>query len=91
MRIRSSASALALQVGGEAALVADRRVEALLAEHLLEVVEDLGAAAEGVAEAVEAQRHDHELLDVDRVVGVLAAVEDVHHRRGQQPGAEPPR
>ena len=29
------------------------------------------------------QRHDHELLEVDRVVGVGAAVEDVHHRHGQ--------
>jgi len=49
-------------------------------EHLLEVVEDFTAAADGVAEPLEPQRHDHELLDVDVVVGVLAAVEDVHHR-----------
>ena len=30
-----------------------------------------------------AHRHDHEFLDVDRVVGVRAAVDDVHHRHGQ--------
>ena len=30
-----------------------------------------------------ADRHDHELLEVDLVVGVRAAVEDVHHRHGQ--------
>ena len=74
------------QIGREAAFVADGRVELLVVQHLLEVVEDLAAAAERVAEPLEAQRHDHELLHVDRVVGVLAAVDDVHHRRGQQPG-----
>ena len=31
-----------------------------------------------------ADRRDHELLDVDVAVGVGAAVEDVHHRHGQQ-------
>ncbi len=30
-----------------------------------------------------ADRHDHEFLEVDRVVGVLAAVDDVHHRHRQ--------
>ena len=30
-----------------------------------------------------ADRHDHELLEVDAVVGVRAAVQDVHHRHGQ--------
>ena len=28
-------------------------------------------------------RHDHEFLEIDVVVGVLAAVEDVHHRHRQ--------
>ena len=31
-----------------------------------------------------AHRHDHEFLDVDGVVGMRAAVDDVHHRHGQQ-------
>ena len=31
-------------------------------------------------------RHDHEFLDVDRVVGMLAAVDDVHHRNRQDAG-----
>ena len=30
--------------------------------------------------------HDHEFLEVDLVVGVLAAVDDVGHRHGQDPG-----
>ena len=37
---------------------------------------------------VEAQGHDHELLDVDVVVGVRAAVDDVHHGGRQQAGAD---
>ncbi len=74
------------QIGREAAFVADGRAEPLVVQHLLEMVEDLAAATDRVAEPLEAQRHDHELLHVDRVVGVLAAVDDVHHRRGQQPG-----
>ena len=33
-----------------------------------------------------ADRHDHEFLDVDRIVGVRAAVDDVHHRHRQACG-----
>ena len=74
------------QIGREAAFVADGRVELLALEHALEVMKDFAAAAQRVAELVEAQRHDHEFLHVDAVVGMLAAVDDVHHRRRQQPG-----
>ena len=52
-------------------------------------MKDLAAAADGVGKALDAQRHDHELLHVHGVVGVRAAVDDVHHRRRQQPGADP--
>ena len=37
-------------------------------------------------EARRADGHDHELLEVDGVVGVHAAVDDVHHRYGQDVG-----
>ncbi len=37
---------------------------------------------------LDAQRHDHELLHVHGVVGVRAAVDDVHHGGRQQPGAD---
>ncbi|MNE33035.1 hypothetical protein D3C80_1266770 [compost metagenome] len=43
-------------------------------------MEDLGAHAQGVGEVLGANRLHHELLDVDVVIGVLAAVDDVHHR-----------
>ena len=37
-----------------------------------------------LGEAGRARRQDHELLEVDLVVGVRAAVQDVHHRQRQQ-------
>jgi hypothetical protein len=40
----------------------------------------LGAAAQRVAKVLRADRDDHELLQIQAVVGVRAAVDDVHHR-----------
>ena len=73
-----------LDVGREAALVADRRGVALLLERALERVEGLGARAQRVREAREAVRDDHELLEVDLVVGMGAAVQDVHEGHRQR-------
>ena len=77
-----------LEAGGEAAFVADGGVVALLLEDAFEGVEDLGAPAEGVGEGLGADGHDHELLEVDVGVGVGAAVEDVHHGRGEEAGVD---
>ena len=74
-----------LEVGREAALVADAAAEPAVVQVLLEVVERLGAHPQRVAEPGRADRDDHELLEVDRVVGVRAAVEHVHHRDRQDP------
>jgi hypothetical protein len=71
------------EVGREAPLVADRRAQAAVVQRLLERVEDLRAHAQGLAEGRRSDGHDHELLEVDLVVGVGAAVEDVHLRDGQ--------
>ncbi len=43
-------------------------------------MEDLRPGANRVGERRRADRHDHELLEVDAAVGMRAAVEDVHHR-----------
>ena len=72
-----------LEVGREAALVADGGVQAALLERRLQRVEDLGAHPQALGEARRADRDDHELLEVHRVVRVGAAVEDVHHRHRQ--------
>ena len=79
---------VAFQIGGEPAFVADVGRILFVVQHFFQIMEHLAAAADGVAEAVETQRHDHELLHVHGVVGVRAAVDDVHHRGGQQPGAD---
>ena len=47
---------------------------------LLQGVEHFSAHADGFGERRGADRHDHELLNVDWVVRVRAAVDDVHHR-----------
>ena len=75
------------EVGGEAAFVAHAGGQAAVAEHLLERVEHLGAHPQGLAEVGRAEGLDHELLDVHVVVRVGAAVQDVHHRHGQDAGA----
>ncbi len=71
------------QIGREAALVAQAGGHAGARDFLLERVEHLGPHAHGVAHRLGRHGHDHEFLDVDRVVGVLAAVDDVHHRHRQ--------
>jgi len=48
---------------------------------------DLDALADRLGERRRPVRHDHELLEVERVRGVPAAVDDVHQRDGQEPGA----
>ena len=71
------------QVGREPAFVPDGGREVSLLQHLLERMEYLDADAEAVGEAVRADRHDHELLEVHVVSGMGAAVQDVHHRHGE--------
>ena len=46
-------------------------------------MEHLGPGAQRLVEGRQPERDDHELLDLEAVVGVHAAVEDVHERRRQ--------
>ena len=50
---------------------------------LLQRVKNFGAHAHGVAQSFCAHRHNHELLEVDRIVGMRPAIDDVHHGNGQ--------
>ena len=75
-----------LEIGGEPALVADRRPEPALGQRPLQRVEDLGPCPQRRREARRAGGDDHELLQVDGVVGVGSAVEDVEHRNREQVG-----
>ena len=86
---KSSAASASRQIRREAALVADIGVVAGVLQRLLQRVEHLGADAHGFGEARGADRHDHEFLEVDRIVGVHAAVDDVHHRHRQHVRVRP--
>ena len=57
-------------------------------QHALEGVVDLSAPTQALGKARGAHRHDHKLLEVNVIVGMHAAVEDVHHGRGQQMGVD---
>jgi len=74
------------QAGGIAALVAHGRGEAALVEELAERVEGLCRPTQRLGEGRRAERRDHEFLEIGRVLGVLAAVQDVHQRHGQDVG-----
>ena len=76
------------QVGRETALVAHGRGQTALGQHRPQGVVRLGAPAQRFRERSGAHRHDHELLEVDGVLGVRAAVEHVEHGDGQHVGVD---
>ena len=84
--MRSSAARLDSRLGAKPPSSPRPVARPALLQHALERVVDLGAPAQRLAERLGADRGDHELLDVDVGVGVAAAVEDVHHRHGQDVG-----
>ena len=49
-------------------------------------MEDFSSHAQRLGKAFCAGRHDHEFLDIDVVVGMGAAIDDVHHRQRQFTG-----
>ena len=63
----------------KATLVAQTSGQALVLQHCLQCVVDLGAHAKSLGERLRTNRSDHEFLDVYAGVSVCAAVEDVHH------------
>jgi hypothetical protein len=72
------------EVGGEAAFITDGGRHPGVVQQLLQRVKHFGAVAQGLAKARRTHRNDHEFLHVDIVVGVRAAVDDVHHRHRQR-------
>ena len=51
-------------------------------------MEHLHAHAQGLRKTAGAEGHDHELLHVDGIIRVRAAVQDVHHRNRQSAGVD---
>ena len=76
----------AFEVWSKPSFVSDGGGEAAAFEYRFECMENFGARAERIGEALKLFRDDHELLEVNRGVGVSSAVEDVHHRDGQDFG-----
>ena len=75
-----------VKIRSESTFVTNRGGEALGLEHLFQRMENLCAGAEGFAEGPKVDRTNHELLEVDRSIGVSAAVHDVHHGDGEHFG-----
>ena len=75
-----------VEVRSESALVTNVGAQSFAGQDLFEVMEHLGAHAQAFREGVRADRHDHELLDVDGVVCVGTAIDDVHHGHRHQVG-----
>ena len=73
----------AAQGGRKAALVAHVDAVACGLEGMAQRVEDLGAHAQRLTEAVRPHRQQHELLEVQRIVGMGATVDDIDHGHGQ--------
>ncbi len=72
------------QVGRKATFIPHRCREPLLGQYLLQCVEHFCTAAKSLGKGCSSHWLDHEFLDVDVVVGVFAAVNDVHHRQGHR-------
>ena len=75
-----------LSLGRDAALVPDVRRQSATLGDLLERRVDLGPHSHGLTERRNTDRRDHELLEVDRVISVRTAVDDVEARDGEDIG-----
>ena len=78
---------VALEIRGEPSFIADARAVPLLPEDLLERVKGLSALAQGFPKGWRTDRHHHVFLEIHAVIGVLPAVEDVHHGHGDAEGS----
>ena len=76
------------QVRREAALIADRGNETLFFQNDFQRMVNIGAHAQAFGEGFRADRHDHEFLNIDVVIRVHAAVQNIHHRHGHFAGVD---
>ena len=81
---------VALDGGRESSFVPHAGGEPPFLEDPVQCVVGLGAHAEGLRERGRFHGDHHELLEVQRVIGVLAAVQDVHQRNRQGGAAYAP-
>src|SRR5690606_37014210 len=78
----SGASSQSVFVGGQLrpvpAFITNRSAQATGLQPGSEVVDNLGTHAQRLGEGFRAYRLNHDFLDIDVVIGVLATVDDVH-------------
>ena len=67
------------QIWCEPAFIADIGIVTCLLQRAFQRVEDLRTHPQGFRKARCPDRHDHEFLKIDRVIGVDPAIDDVHH------------
>ena len=70
-------------IGGEATFVANSNAHTFVMDDFLQRMKHFSAIADGFSETGRADGDDHELLQVQVVVGMCATVDHVHHRHWQ--------
>ncbi len=74
------------QIGGETAFITHIGGLSAVFQHPLQGVEHFRPPTQGFAETGSAYGHNHELLEINGIVRMFSAIEDVHHRNGQPMG-----
>ena len=72
-----------LEIRGKSALIAHGCVELHGVQHFFQGMKNLGATAQRFGKCRGTHRQDHEFLEIDVVIGMRTAVDDVHHRHRQ--------
>src|SRR5690606_38218770 len=75
-----------LQIRSKSAFIADIGVVTGILEALLERVENFRTITNSFTNGRSADRKNHEFLEIDRIVGMCAAIDDVHHGNRQDMG-----
>ena len=78
---------MVLHIWRKTTLIAHCGRHALVVEEGLQGVKDLGPIAQGLLKTWGPHRDDHELLQVEIVVGVCAAIDHIHHGNRKRHGA----
>ena len=68
---------------GKAPLITYAGGKPVIAQKPLQRVKNLSAHANAIRQCVSGNRHNHELLNIYRIVGMRAAIHNIHHRHRQ--------
>ena len=78
---------MAFHVGRKTAFVAHGGADVFVVQNFLQGVKHFAAVTHGFAEGGSTHGNDHQLLQIQAVVGVCTAVDDVHHGHRHLHGA----